>query len=321
MRGAFEDRVHIEHAHTDEELRNAVRSAEVLFSWRVPETVPAETPRLRWIQLPSAGADHIRHLPVWKSDVIVTAAQGIHTVPMAEHTFAMLLALTRKIPEILAAQGRRDWTQHEYQPRMGELRGKVLGIIGWGKIGDGVAHLARAFGMRVIGSRWSVIVPREVPATAGEFAHSPWLEPVDAPPDVVYPAAQTHEVLAQSDVVLLILPLTDETRGSFGDAEFKAMKRGAIFLSIGRGQVVDETAMLRSLRSGRLSAAALDVFSQEPLPRASPLWTASNVIISPHVGGVSDQILERGAWFFAVNLTRYLEGQELLNIVKRDQGY
>lgn len=319
---AFDDRITLETAHTDEELRSAARRAEILFTWRVPSEVPADTPDLRWIQLFSAGADHIRDLPVWQSEITLTASQGMHTVPMAEHCMSMLLALTRQIPALVRAQDRQEWVHNQRDLHLGELRGKTLGIVGWGKIGDGVAHLARAFGMRVIGTRWSILVPAEVqiPGVAA-FADEPWLEPVDLPPDIVYPPAQLHDVLAQSDVVLLILPLTAQTDGMFGRAEFRAMKRRALFLNIGRGRVVREDALIEALRSGHLAGAGIDVFAQEPLPRASALWTMPNVLISPHVGGVSESTHERVARFFAVNLTRYLEGQPLLNEVKRTAGY
>jgi phosphoglycerate dehydrogenase-like enzyme len=318
----LDNQVEIEQAHTDEELTSAVKNANVLFSWRIPDIVPAETPDLRWIQLPSAGTDYVRGLPVWRSNIILTASQGIHTVPMSEHVFALLLALIRRVPETVLAQQRHEWLAQEPWLRLTELRGKTMGIIGWGKIGDGVAHLARAFGMRVIGTRWSVLVPRQV-AGAGvtPFDDPPWIEPVDSPPDVVFPAAETPNVLAQSDVVVVILPLTDATVGAVGDAEFRAMKRGAFFLNAGRGRVVDEEALIRAVRSGHLGGAGLDVTAQEPLPRTSPLWTLPNVIISPHVGGVSDRTLERASWFFTVNLARYVNGQRLLNVVDREKGY
>lgn len=318
---AFEGRVEFVTAHTDEDLRQAVRDAEILFTWRIPDEVPALTPDLRWIQLVSAGADHVRDLPVWKSDLTVTAAQGMHTVPMAEHCMSLLLALTRQVPALVRAQDRREWLHYQRDLHWDELRGKTMGIVGWGKIGDGVAHLARAFGMRIIGTRWSVLVPTEVSHAGGAYADEPWLEPVESPPDIVYPTALLHEVLGQSDVLVLILPLTSETENSFGEPEFKAMKHRALFLNIGRGQVVREDALVAALQSGHLAGAGLDVFAQEPLPRTSRLWSLPNVIISPHVGGVSEMTRDRVARFFAVNLTRYLEGQPLLNEVRRAAGY
>jgi phosphoglycerate dehydrogenase-like enzyme len=175
--------------------------------------------------------------------------------------------------------------------------------------------------MRVIGTRWSIVVPREEPRTVDPFTDPPWLEPIDLPPDIVYPAAQLHDVLAQSDIVVSILPLTRETHHTFKDNEFGVMRRGAIFVNIGRGPVVDEAALLRALRSGHLYGAALDVFEAEPLPRQHPLWNQPNIIVSPHLGGMSDRTRERAAQFFAVNLSRYLDGEPLLNEVDRHQEY
>lgn len=197
-----------------------------------------------------------------------------------------------------------------------------MGILGWGKIGNGVAHVARAFGMRVIGTRWSVHTPRE-PALSGASAYAdpPWLQPTGLPPDIVYPAIRQQEVLEESDVVVMILPLTRETAHSFGDEQFNAMKRGSIFINIGRGAVVDEDALVRALKSGRLAGAGLDVFDHEPLSKESPLWDMHNVTITPHVGGMSERTRERAAEFFAVNLSRYLQGHPLLNVVDRRQEY
>src|SRR5438309_1387836 len=142
-RDAYEGQVELETAHTDDELRMAARRADVLYSWQIPDIVPSETPDLCWIQLPSAGADHVLDLPVWKSDIVITACKGIHTVPMSEHLFAMALALTRTVPAMVRAQDEREWIHNWRGPglRLTELRGKTMGIVGWGKIGDGIAHL------------------------------------------------------------------------------------------------------------------------------------------------------------------------------------
>lgn len=322
-RDIFNGRVSFTVAPTGDELRQAVRTTDVLYSWEVPPTVPAETPRLRWIELPSAGADHIRGLPVWESGITITSSRGVHTVPMAEHLFALLLGLTRQIPAFVRAQGAHDWLSHAEVGRLhlAELRGMTMGIVGWGKIGDGIAHLAEAFGMRVIGTRWTIHTPREVERTAAAYDNPPWLQPADLPPNVVYPAAHLHDVLDQSDVVVLLLPLTEETRHSFGAAEFAAMRRGALFCNVGRGSVVREEALVRALQSGRVAGAGLDVADPEPLPQTSPLWSMPQVIITPHVAGMSRHTAERAADLFAVNLSRYLEGQPLLNVVDRHRGY
>ncbi|GAC1641354.1 MAG: D-2-hydroxyacid dehydrogenase [Chloroflexota bacterium] len=321
---AIDDRIDVTTVRTDEELRRALTDAEVLFGHQVPKTVPQEAPALRWIQLPSAGSDHLHAFPVWTSDVVITSARGLYAQPVAEHTLAMLLALTRQIPAMVRAQEQRNWI-HNWRGgelHVSELRGKTLGIVGWGKIGDGVAYLARAFGMRIVGTQWSLTVPREVPRNGLEgLADPPWLEPLNREPDVVFPSAHLHEVLAQSDVVVVILPLTRSTVRTFGPSEFRAMKRGALFLNVGRGAVVDEEALLAALRSGHVAGAGLDVFDHEPLPHASPLWDMPNVLVSPHVAGMSDVMQERTAHFFALNLARYLDGQPLFNVVDRNREY
>ena len=311
-------------ARTRDDLHAAVKRADVLYSGYVPDNIPHQTPTLQWIQVPNAGVNNLRDRPVWRSEITITSGRGIHTVPMAEHLFAMLLALVRQLPAFFAAQEHAEWVHDAgmSQLHLGEIRGKTMGIVGWGKIGDGVAHLAQAFGMRVIGTRWSVVVPREITRGNGRAYVDPMLaEACDLAPDIVYPAAQLLHVLAESDVVVLILPLTTETRASFRCAEFDSMKRGALFFNIGRGPVVDEAALVDALSSGRLAGAGLDVFAEEPLPATSPLWNLPRVIISPHVGGMSDRTEERAARLFATNLARYVQGRPLINVVERDRGY
>lgn len=317
---AFSGRAEFKVASRGDELRSAVRTADILYSWAVPADVPDGSPCLRWLQLPSAGADHLHGTPIWNSDVLITSSAGIHATPMAEHAMALLLALVRNIPSIIRSQDAGNW-DHDLGSHLGELRGKTMGILGWGKIGSALAHLAGAFGMRTIGTRYSVSVPQGVPRTCESLSDPPWLEPEDLPADIVYPAAHNDEVLSQSDVVVSVLPLTDETRRSIGDRQFTSIPKGGIFINLGRGSVVDEGALVRALRSGRLAGAGLDVFESEPLPRSSPLWRMENVIISPHVGGNSDRTADRAAHLFAVNLSRYLEGRPLLNVVNRSRGY
>lgn len=315
----FAGRVALAEAPDEAALCEQIRRANVLFGSNVPDIVPAETPDLAWIQLPSAGADYLRARPVWQSDIVITSSKGIHTVPMSEHLFAMLLALVRQIPAIVRAQERREWIKDH--DGFGELRGKTMGILGWGKIGDGIAHLAAAFGMRVIGTRFSVSDMHQVPRDGQAYRDPPWLEPVELAPNMVYPARRLPEVLAQSDVIVAVLPLTDATQGLLDDAAFAHVKPGSLFCNMGRGPVVDEGALVRALQDGKIAGAGLDVYATEPLPASSPLWAMPQVIVSPHVGGFSPYTAERAAHFFAVNLGRYLEGQPLLNLVDREREY
>lgn len=319
-----DERVDVVELHADEELIDALRDAEVLYAQQIPSTIPAEAPALRWIQLASAGADHLRALPIWSSDIQITSARGLYAQPVAEHALALLLALTRRVPAMVRAQQEHGWIHNafDHELQATELRGKTLGIVGWGKIGDNVAHLARAFGMRIVGTRASLTAPEAMSrAETSELIDPPWLEPLGLEPDMAYPATQLEEVLRQSDAVVLVLPLTRETANSFGEREFRVMKPGALFVNVGRGPVVREEDLVDALRGTQLGGAALDVFAQEPLPATSPLWTMPNVLISPHVGGVSDRMVERTARLFALNLARYLDGEALFNVVDRNREY
>lgn len=317
--GQFEGRCRFETAADMDEVTRLVREADVLYGARVPDIVPAETPRLRWIQVPSAGVNYLRNLPVWTSNVLITSSRGVHAVAMSEQVFALLLALSRGVPRMVRAQERHEWIQSDIHPL--ELRGKTMGIVGWGKVGDAVAHLAHAFGMRVIGIRHSVKEPQERASSCGAFDNPPQIAPVDLPPDMVFPMSDLHRVLGESDVVVLILPLTADTEGVIDRQALAAMKTGSLLINIGRGQVVDETALIEALQSGHVRGAGLDVFDEEPLPPQSPFWDMPNVLVAPHTGGAGEHTDTRASHLFAVNLERYLAKQPLLNVVDRMQQY
>lgn len=323
-------------ARTDAELRDAAREADVLFTWAVPANVPEQTPHLRWIQLVSAGADHLVNHPVWSSDVVITSSKGIHAVPIAEHVFGMILAITRGLTHFELAQRDRRWLHGRSQrTSVGigpfiELYGKTLGIVGWGSIGDGVAHLAHAFGMRVIGTRYHAVTAEPTGRHASPFTHPPMTDPPAVEPDMVYPADQLDAVLRQSDVVVVALPGTSETRHVIGAQQLRAMKPDAILVNVGRGSAINEAALIDAINQhGRgpeedgvgIRAAALDVFEHEPLSAESPLWSMPNVLITPHVAGGSAEMWPRAVHLFCDNLRRYTRGEPLLNVVDRERGY
>ncbi|MGH2447570.1 MAG: D-2-hydroxyacid dehydrogenase [Chloroflexota bacterium] len=319
-RSEFDGRVDFIQVESDASLKTDVKCADILFGWLVPEEVPAATSRLRWIQLPSAGTNHLHHLPVWSSDITITTSSGVHIVPMTEHIFAMLLALIRHIPTFVREQDRAEW-ERVPTDEFRELRGTTMGIVGWGRIGAGIAHAAAAFGMRVLGVRGSINRVEAIDLAVSAYADAPFLEPVETGLSIVYPPDQLAEMLGESDVVASVLPLTLKTRRLFDGEAFANMKHGSLFLNIGRGGVVDEPALTRALREGKLRGAGLDVFAEEPLPPDSELWGMPQVIITPHVGGDSYRTRDREAAFFAVNLRRYLSGSPLLNVVEREKGY
>jgi phosphoglycerate dehydrogenase-like enzyme len=204
------------------------------------------------------------------------------------------------MPRVLADQRRHHWERFALET----LPGKTLGIVGFGHVGRAIARLARSAGLRVLALR------RTAAALAGS-----------ADVDAVHPPGALHALLRESDYVVLIVPLTPETTGLLGKPELSAMKPGAVLINIGRGQLVDEVALVDALRSGHLGGAALDVFTSEPLPATNPLWDLPNVLVTPHsmstAVGENDLLVD----LFCDNLRRYLAGEPLRNVFDRKRGY
>ncbi|HEY1350077.1 MAG TPA: D-2-hydroxyacid dehydrogenase [Ktedonobacteraceae bacterium] len=292
---------------------------EVLYtSFATPLPTPAEVPRLRWVQLYSAGPDQVLTHPLFASEVHFTTTSGIHAVTIAEHVLTMLLAWFHRLPQLLQWQQRAAWPQRRERATLfgaEELRGKTLGIVGYGSIGRELARLADAFGMRVLAMQ-----------RGSEHRDPGFVLPGVGDPEGTLPARYYSPdalpaLLPECDVVVLAAPLTAQTRGMFDAAAFEAMKRSAFLVNIARGALCDEAALLRALQEQRIAGAALDVFEQEPLPAEHALWKCPNVFISPHSSGLSAHYDERAAAVFRENLRRYLGAEPLLNAVDKAQGY
>jgi len=292
---------------------------EEIFYGMIPPRDLSRAPRLRWVQLHSAGINHLinsQH-PILQSDVRLTTASGIHAVPMGEFVIALMLALARKIPLMTRLQARAEWPHGKWNLFLGtELRGKTLGIVGYGSIGREVARIARnGFAMRVLAM------------TRGDDKrdhgyHEPGVgDPEGALPDGWFTRAQLLDLLARSDFVLIAAPLTDETRGMIGARELRAMKPTAFLVNIARGGIVNESALIRALQERWIAGAALDVFEREPLPAESALWTLENALIAPHIAAATPQYDARAVDLFCENLRRYVRGDDLLNLVDTRKGY
>ena len=292
------------------ELDDAISEAEVLFGfwgaalmelYPTPEELRRKAPNLRWIQLTSAGLDRAARSGLLQSDLMVTSASGLHATPIGEYVLCQMLMFCKGAHRFLRAQERREWVR--YMPQ--ELYGKTIGIVGLGHIGSEVARLANAFGCRVIATRRS--------ATARARG--------EGPVDELLPPSELPALLAESDFVVLSVPLTGETRHLIGEAELQAMKSSAVLINIARGAVVDEAALVRALREGWIAGAGLDVFEQEPLPPESELWGLENAILSPHLSGGTEIYNQRAAGIFRENLRRYLAGEPLANLADAARGY
>lgn len=289
---------------------------EVVYCFTPPRDL-ARAPRLKWVQLHSAGIDHLRGHPIWESDIPVTTMSGIHAVPIGEFVFALLSSLARRIPRIVRLQERAEWPRQKWELLGGtELRGKTIGIIGYGSIGREVARIARhGYHMRVLALRHGTDAPRLRYNEAGVG------DPEGRIPERWFTPDQLGELLSTSDVVVVSAPSTTESRGMLGEAQLRGIKPGAFLINIARGDLIDERALVQALKENWIGGAGLDVYSVEPLPRASQLWHMDNVIVAPHIAGATPLYDDRAVQVFAENLRRYLTGMPLLNLVSREQGY
>jgi len=283
-------------------LDEALAEAEVLFTLStMPADLLSRAPRLKWIQLTSAGADRLVNRQIFQSGVAITTAGGIYVAPIGEYVLGVMIMLAKGWPYLFRAQEKREWARLTPQ----ELRGKTVGVVGLGSVGQEVARLAKLLDMRVLGVRRS-----GAPLESGEYL----VDEIFGPLDLLH-------VLSESDYVVLALPLTEETHYLMGELAFQAMKPSAYLISVSPGAVVDETALVRALKVGLIGGAGLDVFESEPLPSTSELWKLRNVIISPHIAAETPHYNERAVAFFCDNLRRYLADEPLLNLVDPKRGY
>jgi phosphoglycerate dehydrogenase-like enzyme len=261
--------------------------------------------KLQWIHSTAAGVAQLMYPELRDSGIMVTNPSGIFSVPMAEHTIGLLLALARNFPDSVRGQDRCAWVQQELwdQPQhLSELNGQVLLIVGFGSIGREVARRARAFDMRV----WGVTRSGKGDATLAEK---------------IVAAKDLSAVLPEADYVLIAAPETPETKHLIGEGELACMKPGARLINVGRGSLLDEAALSHALETGKLGGAALDVTRIEPLPAESRLWKAPNLFITPHTSAVSDRLWHRETALLIELLDLWFAGKELFNQVNFTKGY
>ncbi|MGZ3589014.1 MAG: D-2-hydroxyacid dehydrogenase [Candidatus Limnocylindrales bacterium] len=276
----------------------------------------ARCPRLRWVHSAAAGVERVLTPAALERGLIITNARGVFSRPIAEYVMLMVLAVSRKLPQLLELQRERTW-----QPLPAvELRDVTVGIVGLGSIGQAVASLASAFGCRIIATR-----RHEAPAGAGREGlrggEDPERPPLPPRIERVLPPELLPELLAESDFVVLALPLTPETSDLFDGPTLARMKPGAWLINVARGGLVDERALVRALREGPLGGAVLDAFRDEPLPPDSPLYGLSNCIVTPHTSWSSGRVVQRSVELFCENLRHFRAGEPLRNVVDSTLGY
>lgn len=282
-------------------IANVLPDVEIAGGW-FPREKLFEAPNLKWMQQWWAGADWtLSHPELADMDLVITSGSGIHGIQITEHIFAFLFAFARGFAAAHKTQLKGTWGKAD-RSELFELYEKTLAVIGVGAIGSRTAEVGKALGMRILGVR------RNPERT---------LESVDE----MYGPDQLHEVLPHADFVAVTTPLTVETRRMFGPEELARMKDSAYLINVGRGAVIDESALADALRAGRIAGAGLDAFETEPLPADSPLWKLDNVLITCHYSGLSPRYEERAMALFLENLQRYAAGEELKNIVDPTIGY
>ncbi len=257
--------------------------------------------RLRWVQSASAGVEWMWRVPgLADTDIVVTNMRGAHAVTIAEHTFAMLLSHTRGMRAFEHYQHDHQWSRQNIEPTT--LNGLTMGIVGFGNIGRAIAHRATAFDMRVLA----------VDAEPGDPA-----EGVQA----VWPLSRLDEMCAAADVLVISAPWTPSSKDMIGRDQIQRMKRGSYIFQMSRGGLVNEQALVDALEERHLAGGGLDVTATEPLPVGDPLWTAPNLIVTPHASAVS--ALTSGlVWqILSENLARFQRGEELMNLVDKHRGW
>jgi phosphoglycerate dehydrogenase-like enzyme len=277
-------------------LEDRVDEAQVVAGWLSPGAL-ARAARLEWLQSWAAGPDRALYPEMITSPVVLTSAKGNGAIPLAEHAIWLMLTLNRGATRWIDAQSDHRWDHVEHA----ELNGLTCGIIGLGNSGQDLARKAKAFHMTVIGMRRSCFPTANV--------------------DELYEPERLHDFLGRSDIVVVTAPLTNETAGMLGEAEFRAMKKTALFIVVSRGGIADDHALLRALSEGWIAGAGLDSFSHEPLPADSPFWGAPNTISTPHNGATTRATWKRGTDIFVDNLRRFVKGEPLVNVVDKQAGY
>jgi len=261
--------------------------------------------RLKWIHSTAAGVAQLLYPEIRNSEIVLTNASGVHADPMAEHIVGMMISMARNFPLAMRHQLSRQWAQQEIwdgPPRPRELAGALAVFVGFGAVGRATAARLRGLGVRV----WAVTFSGIADPALAERS---------------FPPSELNTAVAAADFLIIAAPDTPETHHMIGPAQLAAMKSGAFLINVARGSLVDEPALIAALKRRAIAGAALDVTSVEPLPPESPLWSLENVLITPHVSGVSERVWDRQADLLLDNLERWFDGQPLRNRVDMARGY
>lgn len=282
-------------ASTEEKLSEVVEEMDILLAFRISDNMLQRALKLKWIQSLATGVDYITKNPSLSGEILITSTRGIHGPQMSEMAFLLMLSLSRNFPKMIRNQDTVTW---ERWPGKLLYQKKVC-ILGLGVIGEEIARKCKVFGMTVYGLD---IIRKERESI-----------------DHFFTPEEVLKAVRDTDYFIVVVPYTPQTHHIVNKEVLSVMKASSFFINIGRGELVDEDALIEVLQSGRIAGAALDAFTHEPLPPEHPFWKVKNLIITPHVGGASDIYAEQALPIFEENLKRFLKGERknLINLVSR----
>jgi phosphoglycerate dehydrogenase-like enzyme len=293
------------HLPNYDRVMEEITDADIAISWSLRGEQIQAANKLRWIHSTAAAVHQMMTPELRATRIVVTNARDVHGAVVAEHAIALAFALAKRIPQTVRYQEQNHWAQHDLwndRPRPRELNGATMTIVGLGAIGVPLARLAKSLGMRVVGVR-------EHPDRGIELA------------DIIYGFEELEQALTVGDFVVLAVPVTPKTRHLMNAERLARLKPDAYLINVGRGVLIDETALADALRAKSLGGVALDVTTEEPLPEDSPLWCLQNVLITPHIAGLTEKMWERHYEHYTRNLRRFLAGEPLLWVVDKEKGY
>jgi D-2-hydroxyacid dehydrogenase (NADP+) len=298
------NRVHLISSDNKAHLKQIIPGIEILVCFSLDRDTFLSAEKLKWIHAAYVGIDNLLFPEILKSKVLLTSSRGIHGDTVSDHAMAMILAFAKGLVHSWTCKNQRKWCQVEVMSQRFEPQEKLLGIVGFGTIGQSLARKAKAFGMQVM-------------ATKNRVKRGEKIKYVDR----LFPRDKFREFLCTADFVVLTVPLTKQTYHMIGAKELNCMKDTTILINVARGGVIDEKALIHALQEKKIAGAGLDVFEQEPLSPKSKLWDLENVIITPHIAGSRRDYFKKVGEIFRINLNRYLNRKPLLNLLDKKLGY
>jgi len=293
------------HITTDEKLTKMIPELDILTTYHIKETSFSNAiGQLKWIHFGVAGLEHSLFPKLLKSKITITNASGVHAGPVSEFVMSTILYFAKQFKDCQKFMQTKNWTQWQVAKQMVQIKGKTIGIIGFGSLGKAIAKKAKAFDMRVIATR----------RLQKKVEHKKTV-------DELIPISKLNHLFKNSDFVVVACPLTPLTRGMIGKKELTRMNSSSFIINIARGEIINEAALIKALQNKTIAGAALDVFEKEPLPKESPLFALDNVFLSPHISGNFPEYQHDVMVQFADNLNRYFAGKNLKNRVCKKRLY